>query len=122
MLTVHVSTKFLILVLMFQKYVILMCISLMRSLVVQIFSFFSTVCGRLRNLDVFVDVPFINSTGLAIVAEADLPCEDFLSEKNCRHKLVVSTNFWYWPLNVSSVLTFLKNTATFFWVFNALWV
>ena len=28
-------------------------------------------------------VPFISSTGLAIVAEANLGC-DFLSEKNCR--------------------------------------
>ena len=62
----------------------------------------------------FLVVPFISSTGLAIVAEADLRCGDFLSEKNC-HKLVVSTSFWswLWLLNVSSVLTFLKNTATF---------
>ena len=39
----------------------------------------------------FIVVPFINSTRLAIVAEADLCCGDFLSEKNCRQKLVVST-------------------------------
>ena len=63
----------------------------------------------------FLVVPFISSTGLAIVAGADLRCGDFLSEKNC-HKLVVSTSFWswLWLLNVSSVLTSLKNTATFF--------
>ena len=85
------------------------------------FSFFRTVCGLLRNLDVFIVVPFINSTGLAIVAEADLRCGDFLSEKNCQ-KLVVSTSFWSWLLNVSSVLTSLEYTATFFWVFNALYV
>ena len=35
----------------------------------------------LRNLDVFIVVPFINSYGLAIVAEADLHCDDFFSEK-----------------------------------------
>ena len=29
----------------------------------------------------FFVVPFIDSTGLAIVAEADLRCGDFLSEK-----------------------------------------
>ena len=58
-------------------------------------------------------VPFINSTGLAIVAEANLRCGDFLSEKSCL-KLVVSTSFWSWLLNVSSVLTSLKNTATIF--------
>ena len=33
----------------------------------------------------FIDVPFISSTGLAIVAEANLRCGDFLSEKSCRH-------------------------------------
>ena len=38
------------------------------------------------------------------------------------HKLVVSTSFWSWLLNVYSVLTSLKYTATLFWVFNALWV
>ena len=63
----------------------------------------------------FKVVPFINSTGLAIAAEANLRCGDFLSEKSCRHKLVVSTSFWSWPLNVSSVLTSLKYTATLFW-------
>ena len=45
----------------------------------------------------------------------------FLSEKSCRHKLVVSTSLWSWLLNVSSVLTSLKYTATFSWVVNALW-
>ena len=69
----------------------------------------------------FIVVPFISSTGLAIAAEANLRCGDFLSEKSC-HKLVVFTSFWSWLLNVSSVLTSLKYTATFFWVVNALWV
>ena len=96
--------------------------SLMSLFVVQGFSFFRTVCGYLRFLDVFIVVPFINSSGLAIVAEADLSHGEFLSEKNCRHKLVVSTSFWYWLLNVSSVLTSLKYTATIFWIVNALWI
>ena len=61
----------------------------------------------------FIVAPFIDSTDLAIVAEADLSCGDFLSEESC-HKLVVSTSFWSWLLNVSSVLTSLKYTATFF--------
>ena len=56
----------------------------------------------------FIVVPFASSTGLPIVAVADLRYGDFLSEKSCRHKLVVSTSFWYWLLNVSSVLTSLK--------------
>ena len=86
----------------------------MRHLVVQGFSFFRTVCGFLRNFDVSIVVPFINSYGVATVAEADLRCGDFLSEKCCRHKLVVSTSFWSWLLNVSSVLTSLKYTATIF--------
>ena len=70
----------------------------------------------------FIVVHFINSIGLAIVAEADLRCGDFLSEESCRHKLVVSTSFWSWLLNVSSALTSLKYTATSFWIVNALWV
>ena len=69
----------------------------------------------------FIVVQFISSIGLAIVAEANLRCGDFLSDKSC-HKLVVSTSFWSWLLSVSSVLTYLKYTATIFWVVNALWV
>ena len=72
------------------------------------------MCSYLRNLDVFIVVPFINSYGLAIVAEADLRCGEFSSEKSCRHKLVVSTSFWHWLLNVSSVLTSLKSQRHFF--------
>ena len=69
----------------------------------------------------YIVVPFISSTDLATVAEADLLCDNFFSEKSC-HKLVVSTSFWSWLLNVSSLLTSLKYTAIFFWVLNALWV
>ena len=59
-------------------------------------------------------VPFINATGLAIVAKADLRCGDFLSEKSCRYKLVVSISFWSRLLNVSSVLTTKKKQRQFF--------
>ena len=62
----------------------------------------------------FIVDPFINSTGLAIVAEADLLGGNFLSEKSCRYKLVVSTSFWSRLLIVSSVLTTKKYTATIF--------
>ena len=62
----------------------------------------------------FIVVPFISSTGLAIVVEADLLCGDFLFKKSCRHKLVVSTSFWSWLLNASSVLTSLKYAALLF--------
>ena len=72
------------------------------------------MCGKLRSLDEFIVVPIINSTRSAIVAEADLLCGSFLSEKSCRHKLVVSTSFWSWLLNVSSVLTSLKYAALLF--------
>ena len=122
MLTVHGSTKFLILFFMFLKYVFFVFV--LDAIFCGTFffsSFFRTMCDFLRDLDVFIVVPFINSTGLAIVAAADLRCGDFLSEKIC-HKLVVSTSFWSWLLNVSSVWTSLKLTATIFWVFNALWV
>ena len=85
----------------------------MRSFGVIFFSFLRTVCDLLRNLDVINVVQFINSTGLVIVAEANLRCGDFLSEKSC-HKLVFSTSFWSWLLKIFSVLTSLKYTATFF--------
>ena len=63
----------------------------MRFFVLQFFfSFLRTVCGLLRNLDVFVVVPFLNSTGLEIGAEADLRCG--FCTKN-----VVVTN-WLFPL------------------------
>ena len=65
----------------------------MRFFVVQFFSFFRTVCGYLKNLDVFIVAPFIDFTDLAIVAEAGLRCDGFLSEKSCRHKLVVFLQF-----------------------------
>ena len=87
-----------------------------------IFSFFRTLCGYLSHLDVFNFVSFISSTRLAIVAEADLLSSNFLSEKNSRHKLVVSVSFWSWLLNASSVLTSLKYAALLFWFVNALWV
>ena len=69
----------------------------------------------------FIVVPFISSTSLAIVAEVDLRCDDFLSEKSCRHKLVVSTSFWSWLLTASSVLTSRKYAALL-WFVNAFWV
>ena len=80
------------------------------------------MCGELRSFDEFIDVPIINSTGLAIVAEEDLLCGNFLSKKSCRHKLVVSTRFLSWRLNAYSVLTSLKCAVLLFWVVNALWV
>ena len=71
----------------------------------------------------FVVVPILNSTGLAIVAEVDLRCGDFfLSEKSCCHKLVLSTSFCSWLLNASSFLTSLKYAALLFLFINALWV
>ena len=48
---------------------------------VQVFSYFRTLCGSLRSFDVFIVVPFINSTRLANVAEVDLRCGDFCPKK-----------------------------------------
>ena len=62
-----------------------------------------------------------NSAGLAIVAGADLRCGDCFFEESC-HKLVVSTSFWSWLLNVSSILTYFKYTVLLFWFVNAMWV
>ena len=70
----------------------------------------------------FIAVPFVTCSGLAIVEEADLLCGKFLSEKSCRHKMVVSTSFRSWLLNASSVLTSLKLAALLFWFVDAFWV
>ena len=77
-----------------------LCLSLMRSFVVQIFSFFRTSCGKLSHLGVFIVVPFISSFGLAIVAEANLRCGDFLSEKSCH-----STGSFYFFLVLTNRLS-----------------
>ena len=77
--------------------------------------------GYYSHLDVVIIVPFINIIGLATIAAANLGCGDFFSEKIC-HKLVVSTSFWSFLLNVSSVLTSLKYTATLLWVVIALMI
>ena len=42
----------------------------------------------------FIDDPIIDSTDLAIVAEADLRCGDFLSEKVVVTVLAVFLSFW----------------------------
>ena len=47
---------------------------------------------------------------------------DFFSEESCRQKLVVSTSFWSWLLNASSVLTSLKWAVLLFWFPNMFWV
>ena len=62
-----------------------LCLFLMRSFVVQFFSFFRTLCGLLSHFDVFNVVPFINSTRLVIFAQADLLCGVF-----CPKKVVVT--------------------------------
>ena len=77
----------------------------------------------MSHLDVFIIVPFSNYTRLAVVTEAVLRFGDFLSEKSCRHKLVVSTSVW----SRSATECFFsfekqKNTAALFWFVNALWV
>ena len=57
-------------------------------------------------------INLINSNGAMVVVLANMRWSVFVSIK--LHKLVVSTSFWSWLLNVSSVLTSLKYTATFF--------
>ena len=121
MLTVHGTSGFWILQFMFLKYVFF------------VFILDAIFCGT--NFFIFQDSVWLVKKFwwvhccsnhqfylLAIVAEADLRCSDFLSEESCRQKLVVSTSFWSWLLNVSSVLISLKYAALLFWFVNALWV
>ena len=98
-----------------------LCSFLMRSFVVQIFSFFRTVwlvksswCVHCCSIHQFSWVSDRCRSGFALWY--------FLSEKSCRHKLVASTSFWSWLLNASSILTSLKYAALLFWFVNALWV
>ena len=70
----------------------------------------------------FTVVPIINSTGLAIVAEADLRCGEFLSEKKLSsqigsfHQPLVLATECFFSFDISE-----KHSDTF-WVVNALWV
>ena len=65
-------------------------------------------------------VPFISSTGLAIVADADFRCGDYLSEKSCRHS--TGSFSFFLVLTTRHSLSFPKfeRQSCFFGVDNAL--
>ena len=94
MLKVNRRTSFLVLVFFFWNKSFFVFILLWYNF----FLIFQDTVWQLSHLDVFIVVPFISSTGLVIIAEAEMGRGDFLSEKSCRHKLVVSTSFWSWLL------------------------
>ena len=83
MLTVHGISWFWILVSMVLKDVFFVFV-LDAIFCGTIFFIFRTLCGLLSHFDVFIVVPFINSTRLVIFAEADLLCGIFLSKKVVR--------------------------------------
>ena len=118
---VHGSTRFLILVLIFLKYVFF------------VFVLDAIFCGKI--FFIFQDTAWLVKKSWSVHCcynhrfywLSDRCGSRFalwwsLSERSCRHKLVVSTSFWSWLLNVSSVLISLKYTATLFWGVSALWV
>ena len=120
MLTVHGTSGFLILVFMFLKDVFFVFVLDAIFCGTNFFKFQETVwlvkpswCVHCCSIHQFYWV--------TIVAEVDLRSGDFLSEKSCRHKLVVSTSFWSWLLNAPSVSTSLKYAALL-WFVDALWV
>ena len=76
---------------MFLKYVFFLCSSLMRIFVVKISFIFRTVCGH---LDLFFVALSLNSTGLAIVAEAYLCSGVFCAKKIVITVLAVFFSFW----------------------------
>ena len=75
------------------------------------FPYFRTLCGWLSHLYVFIDVRFIRSPGLAIVAEANLRCGDFLSGKVVTVLAVFS--FWSWLTDIPWVFINFKDSAAF---------
>ena len=77
--TVFEVTKFLILDVVFVNYVFFCVHPWCDFFVVQIFLNFQDSVAS--HLDVFFIVPLINSTGLAIVAEAKLHCGDFFVQQ-----------------------------------------
>ena len=80
-------------------------------LFVVFFSFFRTVCGQLSHLDVFIVVSLINSNRIAIVAEANLRCGDFLSKTSCPHSTARFPFFWSWLPDIPWIFTNLKGAA-----------
>ena len=83
-LKIHGNTKFLILDFLFLKYVFFVFI-FDAIFYGKTFFIFQDSEWLVTHPDVFSVVPFIKSTGLAINADANLRCVDFLSEKSCRH-------------------------------------
>ena len=77
------------------------------------FSYFRTLCGWLSHLDVFFDVRFIISPGLAIVEEANLRCGDFLSENFVVTVLAVFLSFLSWLPDISSFHKFERQSCLF---------
>ena len=69
-----------------------LCSSLMRFLWYNFFHF----PGHCVASDGFIVVPFTSYAGLAIVAEANSRCGDFLSEKSCRHSTGSFSYFLVW--------------------------
>ena len=61
----------------------------------------------------FIVVPFISSTGLVVVAEANLRCGNFLPEKVVVTVLVVFLSFWFWLPEIPWVFMRLNDSAAF---------
>ena len=116
MLTVHGITRFLILVFMYLKYVIF------------VFILDEIFCGTSIFLGQFVASKDILMCSLLFHSSL-LPGQRSLRKrisavlifctKKLSSQIVVSTSFWSWLLNISSVLTSLKFTATICWCVNA---
>ena len=123
MLSFHGSTKFFILVLMFLKYVIFCVYPWCDLLWYNFFLIFQDSVWLVKKswcvhcFSIHLFYYWISDRRRIRYALWWV-----FVRKSCRHKLVVSTSFWYWLLNVSSVQTSLKYTATIFWVANEMWV
>ena len=62
----------------------------------------------------FIVVPFIKSTGVAIVVEAKLRFGVFFPKKNCRHSTESFPFVWPSQLDIHKFFTNLKDSAAFF--------
>ena len=121
MLTIHGSSRFLILFFVFLKYVIFCVYPWCDLLWYNFFFIFqdtvwlvkSSWCVHCCSIHQFYWVSDRCRSGSALWW--------FFVRKNLSSKLVVFTSVCSWLLNVSSILTSLKYTATFL-VVNALWV
>ena len=98
MLKVNRNTNFLVFVFFVSEISHFLCLSLMRSFVVQIFFIFQDIVWLIKKIWRVHCFSIHQFYWVSDRCRSGFELWRFLSEKSCRHKLVVSTSFCSWLL------------------------